>query len=116
MTNNQVSLEDLPEVVAGFLRAHQARNLDVALQSFSADATVVDDGKTYKGLQRIRSWMSSSTNEFTYTTEPVAAYPLGDDHYEVVQHPEGNFPGGVVDLHFRFALREGTVLNLLIAP
>jgi hypothetical protein len=116
MTNNQVSLEDLPEVIAGFLRAHQARDLDVALQSFSSDATVVDDGKTYKGLQRIRSWMSSSTSEFTYTTEPVAAYLLGDDQFDVVQHLEGNFPGGSVDLHFRFALREGAVLNLLIEP
>ena len=116
MTENQINLEDLPEAITAFLQAHQSRDLDDALKGFSSDATVVDDGTTYNGLESIRSWMSSSTSEFTYTTEPVAAYLLGDDQFDVVQHLEGNFPGGSVDLHFRFALREGAVLNLLIEP
>jgi hypothetical protein len=113
---DQVNLEDLPEVITVFLRGNQSRDLDVALGSFSPDATVIDDGRTYSGLESIRSWMSNSTSEFTYTTEPVAAYFRGHDHYDVVQHLEGNFPGGSVDLHFRFTLREGYVLELLIEP
>jgi hypothetical protein len=116
MTENQINLEDLPEAITVFLRAHQSRDLDDALKGFSSDATVVDDGTTYSGLESIRSWMSSSTSEFTYTTEPVAAYQDDSDNYDVVQHLEGNFPGGTVDLHFRFALRDGELHELVIEP
>jgi hypothetical protein len=116
VTDNQAHLEDLPDVITAFLRAHQSRDLDNALERFSSDATVIDDGRTYSGLEDIRSWMSSSTSEFTYTTETVAACQLDAGDYDVVQHLEGNFPGGTVDLHFRFALRDGELYELVIEP
>jgi hypothetical protein len=33
-----------------------------------------------------------------------------------VHHLEGDFPGGVVDLRFRFTLREGRIAELVIKP
>jgi hypothetical protein len=32
----------------------------------------------------------------------------------VTHHLEGNFPGGQVDLHFRFTLRDGAIADLVI--
>jgi hypothetical protein len=34
----------------------------------------------------------------------------------VVHHLEGDFPGGVVDLHFRFTLRDALIARLVIEP
>ena len=39
---------------------------------------------------------------------------LDDDRYDVRHHLEGNFPGGQVDLHFRFTLRDGSIARLVI--
>jgi hypothetical protein len=33
-----------------------------------------------------------------------------------VHHLEGDFPGGVADLHFRFTLRDGLISRLVIEP
>jgi hypothetical protein len=44
----------------------------------------------------------------------TGAAHVGEDGYDVIHHLEGDFPGGVVDLHFRFALRDGTIVRLVI--
>jgi hypothetical protein len=46
----------------------------------------------------------------------TGASKLGADRYDVTHHLEGNFPGGTVDLHFRFTLRNGKITRLVIEP
>jgi len=104
----------LPGVIAIYLTAHQARDLDRAVSSYQPDATVTDEGRTYHGHDEIRAWLSRSASEFTYTTEVTGATRLDSDHYDVTHHLEGNFPGGQVDLHFRFTLRDGAIADLVI--
>jgi ketosteroid isomerase-like protein len=105
---------ELPELITSYLRAHSARDLDVAVRSYAPDATVTDEGRTYRGPDEIRSWLSRSASEYTYTIEMTGAAKVGEDGYDVIQHLEGDFPGGVVDLHFRFVLRDGTIARLVI--
>src|SRR2546429_1686692 len=50
----------LPEVITSYLKAHQARDLDVAMQGYEPDATVTDEGRTYNGPEQIRAWLSRS--------------------------------------------------------
>lgn len=106
----------LPAVITSYLTAHQARDLDPALASYTEDAVVVDEGHTYRGKQEIRDWLARSAGEYTYTTELVAAQRVDDAHYVAVHHLEGNFPGGVVDLRFQFTLRDGAIAELVIEP
>lgn len=35
-------------------------------------------------------------------------------YYVAVQHLEGDFPGGTVDLRYRFTLRDGLIAGLAI--
>jgi hypothetical protein len=107
---------ELPEIITSYLKAHQARDLDVAMQSYEPDATVTDEGRTYHGPSEIREWLSQSASEYTYTIEMTGASKLGADRYDVTHHLEGNFPGGTVDLHFRFILRNGKITRLVIEP
>ncbi len=106
----------LPEVITRYLAAHQARDLDPALVCYTDDAVVVDEGHTYRGRREIRDWLARSASEYTYTVKLTGAQRVDDEHFVAVHHLEGNFPGGVVDLRFRFTLREGRIAELVIEP
>lgn len=114
MADSQSAPAELPDVITSYLKAHQARDLDIAAGSYTADASVTDEGHTYTGRTEIRSWLDRSASEYTYTIELTNTAKLDDHHYDLTQHLEGNFPGGQVDLHFRFTLRDGLIARLVI--
>jgi len=77
---------------------------------------VVDYGHTYAGTAAIDGWLDRAATEFTYTVQLTDARETDADHYIATQHLEGDFPGGTVDLHYRFTLRDGLVERLVIEP
>jgi ketosteroid isomerase-like protein len=107
---------ELPGTVSTYLAAHQALDIDTAIGHYAADAVVIDDGRAYHGTDEIRAWLGRSASEYTYTTELTRALKVDDAHYDVVQHLEGDFPGGAVDLHYRFTLRGASIAQLVIEP
>jgi uncharacterized protein (TIGR02246 family) len=109
-------VNELPEPIPTYLTAHRAHDAEAALRCLTEDAVVVDDGHTHRGSDQIRSWLRRAASEYTYTTELVGARRLDDGRYEAVHHLEGDFPGGVVDLRFRFTLRDGRIAQLVIEP
>jgi hypothetical protein len=115
-TPQTIDPAELPEIITSYLKAHQVRDLDVAIQSYEPDAAVTDEGRTYNGHAEIRAWLSRSASEYTYTIEMTGASKLGEERYDVMHHLEGNFPGGTADLHFRFILRNGRIARLIIEP
>jgi ketosteroid isomerase-like protein len=44
--------DELPEVITSYLKAHQSRDLDGAIERYTDDASVTDEGRTYKGRTR----------------------------------------------------------------
>lgn len=106
----------LPEMITRYLVAHRARDLDTAMAYYTDDAVTVDEGHAYRGKAEIRDWLAHSASEFTYTIELVGAERVDDEHYVAVHHLEGDFPGGVADLRFRFTLRDGKIAELVIEP
>jgi ketosteroid isomerase-like protein len=106
----------LPEAVTAYLRAHAARDTPAALAAFTPDASVTDDGRTHEGTAAIESWLTTTVSAYTYTTTLIGAHRADDAHYVVDHRLEGDFPGGVVDLHFRFTLRGAAVERLVIEP
>jgi ketosteroid isomerase-like protein len=111
-----ITPSQLPESISRYLVAHEARDLDTAIGCYTDDATVIDEGNTYRGPQQIREWLATSASEFTYTIELTGARRVDDEHYVAIHHLEGNFPGGVVDLQFAFTLHDGRISQLTIAP
>jgi ketosteroid isomerase-like protein len=111
-----IPVSQLPESISRYLVAHQARDLDVAIGYYTEDAVVVDEGNTYRGPQQIRDWLATAATEYTYTVELTGARRIDEDHYVAIHHLEGDFPGGVVDLQFTFALHDGQISALTIEP
>ena len=107
---------NLPPVITTYLAAHNARDVDRAIGSYAPDAVVIDDGRSYHGTDEIRAWLGDAAAEYTYTTQLVSATRLDDERYDVVQHLAGDFPGGVVDLNYRFTLRNSAIVRLVIEP
>lgn len=106
----------VPDVVTRYLAAHVVRDKESALATFHEDATVTDDGSTYTGVAAIGRWLGEAASEYTYTTELLGTESLDENHHVVTNRLEGDFPGGRVDLRFRFTLRDGLIEDLTIAP
>jgi len=108
--------DQLPATIRDYLAAHQARDTAIALGAFTPTAVVVDDGTTYRGTAEIRGFLSKAGAGFTYTTTLVAAERVDDAHWVATHRLEGDFPGGVVVLRYRFALDGDRIGELAIAP
>ncbi|MEV0891190.1 nuclear transport factor 2 family protein [Promicromonospora sp. MEB111] len=106
----------LPAVLTAHLAAHEARDAERELACYADDAEVTDEGRTYRGLAEIRSWLSRAASEYTYTSELTAVRQDDDTHWTAVRHLEGDFPGGVVDLRYRYTLHGDHITELVIAP
>jgi hypothetical protein len=106
----------LPDVVAAHQAAHEAHDTERELACFAEHATVTDEGRTYRGLAEIRAWMDRAASEYTYTSELTAVRQDDGEHWTAVRHLEGDFPGGVVDLRYRYTLAGNRIADLTIAP
>ena len=115
-TPTSIQPSELPAPIRGFLAAHGARDADAALRAFTPHAVVVDDGTTYRGTEEVRTFLTRAGAEFRYTTTLVGAQRTGDGHWIAVNRLEGDFPGGVVELRYRFALDGDRVAELVISP
>ncbi len=115
-TPTSIHTDQLPATVRGYLAAHTARDADAALRAFTPTAVVVDDGTTYRGTEEIRGFLSRAGAEFTYTTTLAGAERADDAHWVAINRLEGDFPGGVADLRYRFVMDGDLIAELDIAP
>ena len=117
MTNTQ--WDALPDTIKTFMTAVDAREADRALATLTPDAVVTDEGHDYAGHDAIGSWVATAASEYTYTTEITGATVLEretDTIFDVAQHLEGDFPGGVANLHYRFSLDGALISRVVIEP
>lgn len=113
-TPSDIRPVDLPATIRAFLAAHAAREVDAAARTFTDDAVVVDQDETFRGTDRVLDFLRHAGSEFTYTTELVAARRHDDSHWEAVNRIEGDFPGNVADLTYRFTLADDLISELTI--
>lgn len=105
----------LPEVVARYQAAHDRRDTDSALAAFAVDAHVVDDDRDHRGADEIRRWLETAASEFTYT-RTLLAVEATEAGWLVRNRLEGDFPGGVAELRYRFVVTDDLITELVIAP
>jgi hypothetical protein len=109
----------LPDTVRTFMTAVDGRNPDRALATLTPDAVVTDEGHDHTGHAAIGTWVATAAVEYTYTTEITGATVVErgtGTAIDVAQHLEGDFPGGVADLHYRFTLDGALISRVVIEP
>jgi hypothetical protein len=109
-----IAPDALPDVIVRYLNAHRVHDTATAIGTFQPDATVRDDGRTHRGTAAIETWLNRSASEYTYTNELSGAQEADARHCVTTHHLEGDFPGGVVDLKYRFALGGDLIESLVI--
>ena len=97
------------------MTALDAREVDRVLGTLTADAVVTDEGHDFTGHDEIGAWVATAAAEYTYTTEITGANTT-DGGVDVAQHMEGDFPGGVADLHYRFTFDGALISRVVIEP
>jgi hypothetical protein len=105
----------LPETIKTFMTALDARDGGRAVATLTTDAVVTDEGRDYTGHEVIGAWIATEASEYTYTTAFTGATTT-EAGVDVGQHLEGNFPGGVADLHYRFTLDGALISRVVIEP
>ncbi len=106
----------LPGTIRAFLAAHAARDTDTAVRAFSAAAVVVDEGRTFRGTDEILGFLRDAGAQFTYTTELIGAQCVDEARWVATHRLEGDFPGGVAELDYRFTMDGDLIAELVIAP
>ena len=114
MSTHTITPTDLPTTIRAYLDAHADRATDDALAHFTEDAVVTDQGQTFRGTDEVRTFLDSAGAEFTYTSELVGAERADDGTWVAVVRIEGDFPGAVAQLRYRFVLRDGQIAELAI--
>jgi SnoaL-like domain len=114
---NEVSVP-LPTVIRQYQEAHDRHDIDTALATFAATATVIDENQEWSGIEEIRTWLVKTSTEYTFTRTLLGAHADGEHSWVVRNRLEGNFPGNIVELRYRFTLDvDGDrILGLSIAP
>src|SRR3712207_4300399 len=115
-TSNIIQPDQLPATIRSYLTAHDDGDVDTALRAFTPSAVVVDNGDTFRGTEEIRRFVAEAGAEYTYTSTLVSAERTDDAHWVAVTHLDGNFPGGVADLHYRFGMDGDSIAELDTAP
>lgn len=115
-TYDTYDVATVPPVIAQYMVAQgDATPWESIAQAFTSDAHVNDEGIDYHGEDGVRAWLTKTEGEYTYTTTLTGQRQDGPDQWTVLAHLEGDFPGGVVDLPFRFTLRGDKISKLIIA-
>jgi ketosteroid isomerase-like protein len=109
-------MSTIPPVITTYLNAADDGDFDALVGCFTQDGTVLDEGRTYRGRDEIRGWRESLGSKWEFTTTVTGSEPDGSAGYIVRMHVEGNFPGGVADLTYRFTLAGGLIADLSIVP
>lgn len=107
-----IAWDALPDTITTFMTALDARQVDRALATLTTDAVVTDEGHDHAGHDMIGTWIATAASEYTYTTEFTGATTT-EAGVDVGRHLEGDFPGGVADLTYRFTL-DGTLISRVV--
>ena len=115
-TPTSIQPAQLPATIRGYLAAHAARDTGAAVRAFAATAVVVDEGRTFRGTDEILGFLREAGAEFSYTTELIGAQRIDDTRWVATNRLEGDFPGGVAELNYRFTSDGDLITELVIAP
>ncbi len=115
MTDTDITWNALPAVVTAYLRAHRSRDVAAALRIYRGGGR--HRRRSHRpwtgGHRRVVEQRRKRVHVLHHLhrrTVPDAA------HVDVVQRLEGDIPGGVADLHYRFTLDGDRICDLVIAP
>ena len=103
----------LPKAIALYVQAENSGNAALLDECFAAEATVRDEGHTYRGLAAIREWKAETKRKYNHRVTPLEVIER-DGVTLLKARLDGDFPGSPVTLQFRFTLEGQKIVSLEI--
>jgi SnoaL-like domain len=104
---------DVPEPVAAYLAAEEAKDADTLSRCFTEHGTVHDEGRDYRGRDSIHPWKQELDTKYRLVLQTVNAQTHGDK-VTVRARLTGEFPGSPVELDHIFKLPKDKIASLEI--
>src|SRR6266705_951976 len=104
---------DVPEPIAEYLAAEDAKDADALSRCLAEDGTVHDEGQDYHGRDSIRQWKQAADAKYRYALRTVNVQTFGD-LVTVRARLIGEFPGSPVELDHLFKLSNDKIASLEI--
>jgi len=104
---------NVPESVAAYLAAEEAKDADALSRCFTEDGTVHDEGQDYHGRDSIRQWKQAADAKYRYVFQTINVQTFGD-FVTVRARLTGEFPGSPVELDHIFKLSGDKMASLEI--
>jgi ketosteroid isomerase-like protein len=104
---------DLPSAVAAYFDAANDGDSKRVALCFAEDAVVRDEEHDMRGRAAIQAWTEASHKKYAPVTTPLEANGSGHQ-VTVVAQVAGTFPGSPLPLHFRFAVGDSGISELVI--
>jgi uncharacterized protein (TIGR02246 family) len=104
---------NLPKVIADFIAAQDKYDSKAFAETFSDDAIVHDEGKTYHGKTEIRKWNEMTNSKYKTKYEPIEVTTDGDKMI-LTANISGTFPGSPVMIKYHFETKNGKITSLQI--
>jgi ketosteroid isomerase-like protein len=104
---------DMPEPIAQYMAAEEAKDADALSRCFTEDGTVHDEGQDYHRRHSIRQWKHAVDAKYRYVLQTVNVQTFGD-LVTVRARLTGEFPGSPVELDHIFKLSKDKIVSLEI--
>ena len=104
---------NVPEPVAAYLAAEDAKDAERLSLCFVEDGTVHDEGRDFRGREAIRQWKREADKKYRYALLPLDAQTNGDE-VTVCARLTGDFARSPVELNHIFKLKTNKIASLAI--
>lgn len=103
----------LPNIIDTYIKALNANDIASALDCFSNNATVFDEGETFEGKKSIRGWIEKTTKKYNPQFLPLG---IKESNGETIMTTEvsGTFDGSPIKLDYHFKIINNFIENLRI--
>ena len=103
----------LPAPVERYVQIANSGTVEATSECFAPDATVYDEGQTYKGVAAIKNWMAATKKKYGHTVAPLELAERGGQSV-LKARLAGSFPGSPITVNFYFVLADGKIHALEI--
>jgi len=103
----------LPKVIDELIAAQDKYDSRAFAETFSDDATVHDEGKTYHGKTEIRRWNEETNAKYKTKYEPVEV-TINGDKIILTTKISGTFPGSPIIIKYHFEIKNDKIISLQV--
>jgi hypothetical protein len=101
----------LPPMVAAFVAAKNARDVDAQLACFAPAAVVLDEGHVYHGHDEIRGWIEAANARYSLRVRPLGYAGQGENGV-LDAAVSGDFPGSPLTFRYRMRFGDDKIVSL----